>query len=172
MPAPKRVPDAAVKEAIERWRGNVTAAAEDVGIHPNNLRKRLDSMGVDVRVLRSGPSVAVNHNPSTATLRTDRNPSTGSRSGVAIFPAGGGSATLGSKMEAQVEAPIRTVRPRRSPLRILPEHQEMLREAKLDFGATFRIETDENTILAQFIEEEFEGWARKKKRLSDGSDGG
>jgi hypothetical protein len=52
MPAPQRVPDSRVRSAIERWRGNVTAAADELGMKPKNLRKRLDSMGIDLDVTR------------------------------------------------------------------------------------------------------------------------
>jgi tRNA G46 methylase TrmB len=60
------------------------------------------------------------------------------------------------------EAPIKSARIPQRPTRLLPEHQEQLREAKLDFGARFRIETDETAILNQFFEEEFQAWKAKK----------
>lgn len=58
MPAPKRVSDARILEALTRWRGNVTAASEELGIAPNNLRPRLRGLRVDLEGLRKGAAEA------------------------------------------------------------------------------------------------------------------
>src|SRR5688572_23625994 len=71
MPAPKRISDASVREAITSWRGDVSQAARSVGISRNSLRKRLELLGVDlaearrdVRALPPPPS------PSSLPIRT------------------------------------------------------------------------------------------------------
>src|SRR5262245_56274120 len=51
---PKRVLDAAVRRAIQRWRGNVTAAAASVGMSPKNFRRRLRQLRIDVQAIRKG----------------------------------------------------------------------------------------------------------------------
>jgi hypothetical protein len=56
MPAPKRVPDGAIAASLERWRGNVTAAAREVEMAPTNFRKRLAALGL--QPARSARTVA------------------------------------------------------------------------------------------------------------------
>ena len=46
MSAPRRVSNAHVKAAIEATRENITQAAETLGIASNNLRKRLEGVGM------------------------------------------------------------------------------------------------------------------------------
>ena len=117
MPAPKRVPDARITEALASRGGNVSAAAADVGMSRNSLYKRIEVMQVD-------------------------------------------RATLAAR--AASPSPIKT-RPRRpTPLRLLPAHEVLLREAKFDLAARYRVETDQNTILEQFIEEAFPAWLAVK----------
>jgi hypothetical protein len=74
MAAPQRVPDTKVLAAIERWRGNVTAAAEELRMKPRNLRKRLDTLRVDLPALRglkgaTGPTPIGPHRPSSTPMK-------------------------------------------------------------------------------------------------------
>jgi hypothetical protein len=65
--------------------------------------------------------------------------------------------------EGIAEFPVRGVEVRNRHLRIRSDFQERLREAKLDFQVRFRgLETDETTILNQFLEEQLEAWIAKK----------
>jgi hypothetical protein len=116
MPAPERVSLDVIKAALERWTGNVTAAAEDVGIHPNNLRKRLEAARVDPDAYRP------------------------------------------PKRPEPPDSPVPTVRRRPPRLRILPRHVEELSEARLDVLARYRVETDEQLLLDQFLDEQLAAW--------------
>ena len=53
-------------------------------------------------------------------------------------------------------------RPMRLNIRIRPDQQEQLRQAKFDIQAAFREETTETQILEAFIGEEFPGWVQRK----------
>lgn len=46
MSAPLRVPSERIREAITKAGGNVTAAAADVGMARQNIRRRLEDLGV------------------------------------------------------------------------------------------------------------------------------
>ena len=61
--------------------------------------------------------------------------------------------------------PIRASVARHAPVRVLPAHQDRLREAKFDLCARYRVETNENAILAQFLEEAFPEWLPSKLEL-------
>lgn len=52
MAAPQKVSTAQVREAIERWRGNIVAAASDLGLSANALRERVDRLGIDLAAAR------------------------------------------------------------------------------------------------------------------------
>lgn len=51
MPAHKRVSNEEVRNAIMRREGNVTAAAEDVGMARQNFRRRLQDLGIEAATL-------------------------------------------------------------------------------------------------------------------------
>lgn len=160
MPAQKRVSDKAVMEAIQRWGGNVSAAAEQIGMAPVNLRKRLESIGVDLSFLRGGERYRMGDTQRHVSSSTDtpRNPSTGKKVGPGISTAPGGRNSLQTNMQAEeTETPVKEVRVRK-PIRITPDHQERLRQAKLDYAGRLRIETDETAILAALIDAKLEGF--------------
>jgi DNA-binding transcriptional LysR family regulator len=52
MAAPQRVNLEEIREALTAYGGNVTAAAERLGITRNGLHKRLELAGLDVREFR------------------------------------------------------------------------------------------------------------------------
>jgi hypothetical protein len=176
----KYTTDAQVREAIMRWRGNVTAAADELGIQPKNLRKRLDTLGMDLAALRRGegaveastmaplnpigpPSVRRPlSTPSAPALAAGRKNATGPSRPDASAPILRDVSTTTAAAAEEQEAPIKGVTVKPKPLRLRPEHQDRLRNAKLDLGARYRIETDENTILDQFFSEKFEPWLREK----------
>jgi hypothetical protein len=169
MAAPKRVTDNEVVQAIRCWRGNVAAAADVLGMQPRNLRKRLDSLQVDLERIREeslkDPVLSKGPGPIGPKAATE------ARSVVESFPRRIAVTSLAHVNDAATaELPIKAIRPRRTPLRLLPEHQDQLRDAKLDFGARFRLETDENAILNQFFEEEFEAWRTKKLDRTEGGE--
>lgn len=162
-----------------RWRGNVTAAADELGIQPKNLRKRLDTLGMNLAALRRGegaggvgavapldprgPSRVPQPLAAPPAPRggTGRKSGTGLSRSEASAPILRDVSTTAAATEER-EAPIKGVTVKPKPLRLRPEHQDRLRNAKLDLGARYRVETDENTILDQFFEEAFEPWLRSK----------
>lgn len=178
MPTVKYATDTQVRGAIARWRGNVSAAADELGIQPKNLRKRLETLGIDLQALRQaegatgagrvaplGPSWPSGPHSIRAASPAPR-ASTGRQSGAGLSPPGGAPPNLrGVETAAAVaerDAPIKAVAPRLRPLRLRPASVDRLREAKLDVGARLRIETDENSLLNQFFDEAFEAWLAGK----------
>lgn len=175
----KYATDTEVRGAILRWRGNVTAAADELGIQPKNLRKRLETLGISLSALRSGEGVMgvgrVAPLTPSGSLGSDCPPEgplapssgTGRKSGAGLSRSRSQAATFHAVASAMaerdvVEAPVRAAAGQKKPLRLLPGNQERLRDAKLDLGAKHRVETDESTILNQFFEEAFEPWLRSK----------
>lgn len=158
MPAPKRISDEAVMEAIQLWRGKVEAAADRLGIAPNNLRKRLDALRVDLSLLRDGERYRMSNtqpNVSNPSTRTNRQ-----KSAAPIYPGSGPRPIVPGMQSAAPSLP--TIPAKVKPTRLRPDHQERFREAKFDLQARFRMETDENRILEQFIDDCLDGWLRKK----------
>jgi hypothetical protein len=178
MPAPKRVSDAAVTAAISAWGGNVTAAADSLGIWPANLRKRLNALGIDpARVRTKGadsaerptPNTSIGSHPFASAPYGGVAPlvGTGHQSAGGIFSTRAKAPNIplmqaAAKNEEEEAAPIRTVVPKHTPIRMKDEQRARLREAKLDLGARYRIETDENAILETFFDERFEEWLTGK----------
>ena len=178
MPAPKRISDAKVMEAIQTWRGCVKAAAEFAGMTPNNLRKRLGDLGVDLKLLRRLQGAHPNdpHRNGATPNDPERTKGAGMNVGTrndgrarsdsrALYQsAKGGPRLIGveaTAVKAEAE-PIKAVPLRPVPIRLQPEQQERLRDGRLDLQARFRVETNDNTILQQFFDESFEGWIKEK----------
>jgi len=164
MGARKRVRDEAILESIQRWRGNVTAAAEELGLAPINLRKRLFALRVDLPLLRR-------------LQRTDIPGIHGrNRSGmapIASVPSHGNAPrkeTEGSIFSVVAKRPrLGTVttdvmmRPKApAPIRLTPPQVEKLRDAK--FSLQYRLKEDitESAILQQFFEDGFNDWLSMK----------
>lgn len=178
VPTIKYATDLQVRGAIMRWRGNVTAAADELGIQPKNLRKRLETLGIDLPLLRlesesmgAGPLAPISPSRPVPHLAPPSTPSasrsgTGRQNAGGLSPAAGDPPNLrGVESAAAVDeqaAPIKGVAVRIKPLRLRPASLDRLREAKLDVGARLRVETDENTLLNQFFDEAFDSWLSSK----------
>ncbi|HKP99853.1 MAG TPA: helix-turn-helix domain-containing protein [Actinomycetes bacterium] len=163
-----------VLATIKQWRGNVSGAAGALGIHPNNLRKRLKGLGFDLEALRKGslqrkvvppmqPSGThdTHHNPSAPNDPPAPNGGTGHESSSAIYPKTKRLPTLAGVNATLPDQEIPLVRPKQQPLRLKPEQVDKLREAKFDIAAKARHETDENAILQQFFADEFDDWLQR-----------
>jgi hypothetical protein len=72
-----------------------------------------------------------------------------------------GRRSAGVSSVAPSDLPVKTLRIRLT-ARVLPAHVDRLRQAKYDLSARYRVETDETTILAQFIDEALDGWLAGK----------
>lgn len=188
MSAPETVPRERIREVVTKWKGNIQAAADELGLNRNNLRERVQRMGLDLEALRH-PTLEGRRYPSrvappikgSASPRGDplsRVPpplgGTARKSGTAIFQSGDGKPRLiGMQTAARDEQPIKTTRKPLAHTRLLPDQQEELREAKYDIQARFRTDLGESEILQQFFYEEFPGWKARKLAAADkGGDGG
>ena len=171
-----------VVNALLKWRGNVKAAAEDLGLRRKNLYERIQRAGLNLEGFRRpGQTVEPFDRDVTRASRMTPLPRDMARAGNAVpkssrgpYRGNAGLPTITDVEQAALDAPIRPVRTKRFQPRLPPDHCDQLREAKLDFGAWFRIETDENAILAQFFEECFSEWKAGKaaKAKSQGANGG
>lgn len=191
MPAPKRVPDATLVATLQRWGGNVTATAEDLGLNRSSVQKRIDALAIDLASLRaatfttkrypSGEAVPMQpylvpdgqRCPSSPLMPGPRVMPTAAhvdRNRAAVFSSPVAAPTLGGMQTAAAaevgETPIKAAPPRRFTPRLKQAHQDRLREAKLLLGAKHMVETDENHILEQLLDEELEGWIARKLGVS------
>jgi len=167
MPPQKRVADPKVVGAIQKWRGNVQAAAEDLGMAPVNLRKRLNALGVDLSFLRAADryrtggtqrdmSDRIGSNKSADTPRPEKRIS----AGISITGAGRSTLHAMTTTATALAEEQRAARPK--PARLTPPHEERLREAKFDLQHVLRAEISETRILEWFFGDAFEGWIAGK----------
>jgi hypothetical protein len=163
-----------IANALIEWRGNVQAAAEALGIRRNSLYERVRRLGLNLEAFRSSGQRVVPVTSVSGVSGGDRSgvsrpecPDHHARKNKAARFTGESSLHKLSSMEAPSEegmagAPIKAIPGRSRPPRLRPNQQDRLREAKLDLGARYRVETDENLILQQFFDETFEGWIDHK----------
>ena len=164
MSARKRVPDDQVIRAIQRWRGNVTAAADTLGIAPINLRKRLHALGVDLRVFRRLKDTGIHGIPGRGQSGT-ASPISGAsnESGGRNQSAAGICSATGRGTSLSVVSTDVLTRPRGpAPVRLTPDQVEVLREAKFELQYQLRAEVNESSILQQFFEDGFKDWLSMK----------
>jgi hypothetical protein len=175
MSARKRIADDVVIQSIQQWRGNVTAAAEALGLAPINLRKRLACLGVDLPLLRRLKDTGIYG--TTRNVSTPMNTGGTSRPGgtqaqqrnksaAGIFPRRAGARTF-----ALVDAPdaMMTRQKAPSPIRLTPDQVEKLRDAKFELQYHLRVEVVESLILQQFFDDHFADWL--KARLKESAEG-
>lgn len=168
MPAHKRISDSAVLEAIQTFRGKVEPAAERVGMTPNNLRKRLATLGVDLSLLRrlqGGGSNDPHPNrplPMTPIDARNRPTPTAPKNASALYPRRAAATNLRDVQSEAAADAIPAASARVRPVRVIPAQAERLREAKFDLQAKHRVEFDESRILEQFFDERFEEWIKAK----------
>lgn len=170
MPAGKRVPDRRVIEVIQKWQGNLTAAAREIGMARQNLRNRLKSLGFDVEAVRMGTLLS-DHVKRTGTKRADRFVSGGTdRAGSVERNGDTGNENAGVIYQRRDGSPIFRDMPatemvtEHKPLpkaQLLPEHLKALREAKIDINFKTRADEREQDILHRFFEEAFPEWLKR-----------
>jgi hypothetical protein len=176
MPAPIRIPPQAIVNALLKWRGNVVAAAGEVGMAPNSMYERIDRMGLDLAALRNSGAGPVT--PITGNKGQGGDPVSGFAGGRAsaqkkpaqagpIFPAAGRERRLGGVMasattDEAAEVPIKTAPKRHQPLRLRPDLREALQRAAWQLQAHFQVATDENLILEQLVEESLAPFVQSK----------
>lgn len=163
MAAPLKVSTQEVVNALLARRGNVQAAAEDLGLTRNGLYDRIERLGLDLAGFRSSGVRTVSPITTVPSMRSIRAPQVhASKTARDQFPSAARPPIVRAMDTAAEELPIRAVPQRPRPLRLKPDHQDRLRDAKLDLGARYRIETNENAILDQFFDEAFEVWLESK----------
>ena len=188
MSAPETVPRERIREVVTKWKGNLKAAAAELGLDRNYLRRRCKQLRIDLDALRH-PSIEGQHTtpkfslppkvltpgercPPPRLVRTMAGGETNSV-GAVYASARWKPRLIGMQTAARDEQPIKTTRKPLAPTRLLPDQQEVLREAKFDLQARFRTDLDESAILQQFFDEEFPGWKVRKLAADDkGGDGG
>jgi hypothetical protein len=172
--AVKYATDPQVEEAILRWRGKVVAAAEELGIQPKNLRKRLERLGIDLDAVRAGTYVRGaalvaphgphgSHGPTIPPKAPMTPPAfSGRKSGSGPYSPAGKAPIFGAVQQAAVkdgaddaaiELPVSRAKQR--PIRFHPQDQDRLREARLDIIAKHRVEIDETAIHHDFFQAKF-----------------
>ncbi len=160
-----------IVNALLRHRGNVLAAAEDLAMSRKNLYQRIGGLGLDLPAIRRTDLRRVV--PLTRYMGDMRPPGIGTGHETTVAETASGPLLSGSvgrnlrPMQAaakdeDAQGPIRAMAPRQRTIRLRPDFQDRLREAKLEFLIRFRIETDENLILDQFFEECFTPWLQAK----------
>lgn len=182
MSAQQKVTNEQVRKALEEWGGNLSAAADALGLRPKNLRERAIRLGIDIEALRAAQSGTYDpYQPGS--IRMDRTGTPGTyRPGphVSGSPYGPKSASgpftrpdetsnvrpmqaaVATKEDRENEAPVRGIGGPAKPLRVRPPFQERVRQAKVDLIARHRIDTDEQHVFDQFCDEAFEPWLQSK----------
>jgi len=179
MPATSKVSNEQVRRAIEEWGGNVSAAAAALGMRPKSLRERIARLGIDLESIRAtrtdphDPSRPVPARTDTGTTgplaRFDPSGSYGRKSAPGPFPSGAPVPTL-TRMQAAVkdtdapddEIPVRTSSAPPDPIRVKPEYQERVRQAKVKLIARYLRDFKGQGIFDQFFEERFDSWLQSK----------
>lgn len=172
MAARRHIRDDEIKKALVDW-GSISAAADALGIHRNSFYYRLRRLGLDQEPQRA----ALRGSPAAPGLRREEPPTmqrmhvvqgdavhaTHAAQEKRLVPAQQSTPAtvttgtprpklLGMQNAAAVEPEAPSEVRVRKPVRVKSEHQELLRQAKLDYAGKKRIETDESAILASLIE--------------------
>ena len=161
MPAQKRVQDSTIREALERWRGNIQAAAAWVGMAPNNFRRRLKELGIDpATVRRRGAPASHGRYVPDGSGQAARFPASDQQSEADIYPAGGDAPSLVGMGAVLPVVP----RQRERPIRILPELGDRIRRGRRRLAAETDNDLDDSALLGRFIEERFDVWVEELVR--------
>ncbi len=128
---------------------------------PDNLRGRARQLGIDLNVLRGLKRGTPNDTTSPLTLPLPRNagkPAGGPKSARALYPRAVGSPSLIPVSSAVSEFTRRGDKP----IRVLPEHGDRIRSGRRRLSAEADTDLDDTQLLAEFIEEGFEDWLKRK----------
>ncbi len=182
MAAPPKVSTQAISNALLAWRGDVSAAARQLGLSRNGLYQRIQRLGLDLDGFRNAGGGApvvpikvdttVSRLPPMPTMPTlpasSGRVQTIQKSGRANFSRNADARRVGGVSQgataAEVEGlPIKTAPARRlPPVKVRPDLRERLQRAAWQLQARFEVATDESLVLEQFIEERLDGWVAEK----------
>lgn len=155
MAPPKRIPDAAVIQAIREWRGNVEGAADQLRITSSNLRKRLVALEVNLATLRQGGTDSYHSHPIPS---------------IPMTPIVAGKTHQGESHKSQGRLyPRRVPRPNLTdvstapaaaerPIRVSPTVADVIRRGRRRLSAATDQDIDDTALLAKFVAETFEPW--------------
>jgi hypothetical protein len=170
MAAPKRVSDETLLSALEARCWNIRATADDLGLQPKSVYKRLATLGISPQAARqaflnSGSDSSRRHDLSKAAAshqseRVLSSVANVAKSGSVFFPKPPSRPILGGVSASA----IRAARPLPTP-RLRPDQLERLRDAKFDVHARLRSDVDETGLLREFFDDAFETWIASVLRL-------
>jgi hypothetical protein len=130
----------------------VKAAAAELGIKPDNLRKRLIFLGINLQAVRVGGAP---RSPLVPPMPPEGRAKHGDqKSSAALYPRQLLTPNFGTVSSAVTEFGRRADKP----IRVLPEHGDRIRSARRRLSAEADTDLDDTQLLAEFIEEGFEGW--------------
>jgi len=177
MAGPRKVSAQEIANALLEWRGNVQAAAEALGLRRNSLYERIQKLELNLAGFRAAGRAVV---PVTSVTGVSGVPGRQRQQDMvdggeharkdepAPFTEQSAERRFGTVESAKVlepdsaRTPVHAIQSRARAPRLRPGQQDRLREAKLDLGAKYRVETNENLILQQFFDENFEDWLDRK----------
>lgn len=187
MPAPRRVRDEAVKEAIHRWQGNVSAAADALGIQPKNLRIRLETLGIGkpelaalrakgstARVAPFSPNVTDQYRPDLS-VPTARPAPPGVPRSAGPYQSPDEPPNFRGMPAAvdETELPTPTAERRKvQPCRLEPPNLDRVNDARRQLSALLGVDLTNSDILNSHFADTFEPWletqlakARSRRRV-------
>jgi len=156
--AAKRVPNEVIKAAAKRWRGNVAGASAEVRMKRDHFRERCNRLSIDLDALRRGrppcPLPPPMPPPAPGSLANEGDPVV-SR---APYPR------LIEMPILQVVSSAVTEFERRAdkPIRVEPRHGDRIRSGRRRLSVEADTDLDDTQLLAEFIEEGFDGWLKAK----------
>jgi hypothetical protein len=183
MPAAPKVSAQQIVAALTKWRGELTAAAADLGIHRNALNRRIKRLGLDVAAFRNGAKVGKVGNTLTAGTAGKVAPAvkvgatmhtmhtiTGAQGegGREHFrPKNAGAHFTSREGRSSVAAVSTAVAQYSEPrphvkLKVPPDHVDRLTQAKYDMQALLRRDLTEDKVLEMCLDEVLEDWIAQK----------
>lgn len=165
MSAREKVSAQQITNALLKWRGKITPAAEELGIARNSLMRRIGSLGLNLTGFRS---LGMGGTPMPPTRRITPMPtlpsfaqtdSLGPKNERATFTGPATRPTIPPVSSAVAEFPA--TRKRQTP-RIPPNYLDKLTDAKYDLQALLRRDVTEQQILEECLDECLDGWIARK----------
>jgi hypothetical protein len=172
--APPRRSVQEIVNALLKYEGNVSAVADEFGMRRGSLYERLERLGIDPKAFRfassghvsgmtgmsgnkgTSPGVSGMTNEAAVVRKNEGGRYTG-RGEIRRLTSVTNGATAAAAQPETDDAAFGG-----KPARLTGAQKRMLREAKFDWQARFRVEIQESGILQQFFEERFEEWIGSK----------
>lgn len=163
MSAPAKVSEQEIRETLKVWRGNVAGAAHALAISETALRKRMKALGIEGSALSFLRASAALHQPHPTITPTTQP--------MAMAILNRSPKNAGPNYPRLVEEPsltnvegaeaVVTRRPQTKLVRLRPDQIDVLRDAKFDYQAKHRQETEESDLLQHFFDESFPEWLKR-----------